>query len=176
MATPRRAALGQPIPDFFLPGMDGRRYNTADYRGQILVIDFWSAECPVSRRYDAYLQGFADAYGPKGVKLLAVDSNVYDQPRMIEHAVEEREIRFPILRDEGNVVADLYEAVTTPHIFVADANGILRYRGHIDDTNFKRKEPTVNYLEEAVDALLLDNQIQVAETQPSGCTINRVPV
>lgn len=175
MAAPRRALLGQPIPAFSLVGMDGHHYNTADYRGQILVIDFWSAECPISRRYDPYLQGFIDAYGPKGVKLLAVDSNVYDQAQIIEHAIEERQIRFPILRDEGNVVADLYEAVTTPHIFVADPDGILRYRGHIDDTTFKRKEPTINYLEEAVDALLLGNEIQVAETAPFGCTINRVP-
>ncbi|MCZ7568063.1 MAG: redoxin domain-containing protein [Ardenticatenaceae bacterium] len=176
MTTPRRAAVGQPIPDFSLPGVDGHIYNTADDRGHILVIDFWSAECPVSERYDPYLQGFADAYGPKGVKLLAVDSNVYDRPRMIKHAIEERKIRFPILRDEGNVVADLYEAVTTPHIFVADAGGILRYRGHIDDTNFRRKEPTINYLEEVVDALLFGNETPVAETSPFGCTINRARV
>src|SRR5690606_3139435 len=117
MATSRRAALGHPIPDFSLPGMDGRTYNSVDFRGQILVIDFWSAECPVSRRYDAYLQAFAETYGPKGVKLLAVDSDLYEKHQMIEDAIKERGIKFPILRDEGNVVADQFEAETTPHVF-----------------------------------------------------------
>ena len=59
-----------------------------------------------------------------------------------------------VLVDADHFVADLYDAQTTPHVFVIDRNGILRYRGAVDDVTFRQRKPTRFFLDEAVQALL----------------------
>ena len=78
-----------------------------------------------------------------------------------------------VLRDAEHVVADLYGAVTTPHFFVVDEKGVLRYRGAPDDTSFRQREPTVHYIKNAVEMLLNGRDPNPAETAAYGCTIVR---
>ncbi len=181
--------MEQPIPPFTPPTrplqLDGELtvFTLADLRGQpyrlrervteVLVIDFWSAECPISKNYDAYFNGFTKSYGAKGVEFLAIDSNQYADEGDILRTVEERDITFPILRDPDNRVVDYFGALTTPHIFVFDRAGRLRYRGAVDDRGFDNREITINYLEEVVDSLLLGRDFASRETEPFGCTIVR---
>jgi hypothetical protein len=73
-------------------------------------------------------------------------------------------------------VADLYQALTTPHVFVIDRDGILRYAGAVDDVSFRQRRPTRFYLDEAVEALLDGQLPAVAETPAYGCTIVREAV
>lgn len=165
--------LGEEVADFELLTMTGTPYRMSDYRNQILVIDFWSAECPVSQNYDTYLKKFVNTYAPQGVTLLAIDSNDYEDEGDILRTSGKQALNFPILRDTRNRVADYFDALTTPHVFVFDEGGRLRYRGAIDDITFKKKVATVNYLEQAVDALLQGEQVPRSESEPYGCTINR---
>ena len=72
-----------------------------------------------------------------------------------------------------HVVADLYEAVTTPHIFVVDRWGILRYRGAVDDFTFRQRKVSRSFLKEAVDALLAGRVPELQETIAYGCAIVR---
>lgn len=153
--------------------MTGTRDRISDYRNQILVIDFWSAECPVSQKYDTYLKNFVKKYAPQGVTLLAIDSNVYEDEGDILRTSRKQAVNFPILRDRRNRVADYFDALTTRHLFVLDQKGRLRYRGAIDDITFRNKVATINYLEEAVDALLQGNSVPHREIEPYGCTITR---
>ena len=78
-----------------------------------------------------------------------------------------------VLLDAEHHVADVYEAVTTPHAFVVDRKGILRYRGAIDDVTFRQRKATRFYLEEAVEALLAGRTPELQETLAYGCTILR---
>jgi hypothetical protein len=71
------------------------------------------------------------------------------------------------------MVAGRYGALTTPHAFLIDRQGILRYRGAVDDVSFRQREPTRFYLREAVEAVLADQLPEVPEVQPFGCTIVR---
>lgn len=166
--------LDRELVDLVLPDMNGKSVRVQDHMKEVLVIDFWSAECPISRQYDPYFNGFMQSYGPKGVGFVAIDSNEYDDPALILHAIRDRGIKFPVLRDEGNRVADYFGAVTTPHVYVFDRNGRLQYRGAVDDITFKNKVMTISYLEEAVDALLLEREVATRRSEPYGCTINRV--
>jgi hypothetical protein len=68
---------------------------------------------------------------------------------------------------------DAYEAQTTPHLFVVDASGILRYRGAFDDVTFRQRTPTKFYLRDAVSAVLENRLPDPAETAPFGCAIVR---
>lgn len=167
------AELHQPAPDFELQTLDGETYRLSDFQGQVVVVDFWSAECPVSREYDAYFNSFIERYGSENIVLLAIDSNQYQDETVLRTALESRELAFPVLRDDGNEIADTYGAETTPHVFVIDQDGILRFRGHVDDRSWKNKTSTTNYLEPVVDALLGDETPPIEEQPPFGCTINR---
>jgi hypothetical protein len=71
------------------------------------------------------------------------------------------------------MVAGRYGAQTTPHAFLIDRQGILRYRGAVDNVSFRERKPTRFYLQEAVEALLAGQLPEVTEVQPFGCTIVR---
>jgi hypothetical protein len=91
---------------------------------------------------------------------------------MVEEAAKARRIP-KVLIDAQQVVADQYEAMTTPHVFVLDRAGILRYRGAVDDVTFRRREATQCFLRDAVEALLKGMVPELSETPAYGCTIVR---
>jgi peroxiredoxin len=158
-------------PDFQLADLDGRLHNLADYRGRIVVLNFWSCECPHAIRTDGIIQALCTRWGEQ-VAVLPIASNRTESRYAIADAARERGLPV-VLLDSGHIVADLYGAQTTPHIFVVDQGGMLRYRGALDDTSFGRHQPTRSYLEEAVEALLEGRTPPVGESSPYGCAIVR---
>jgi peroxiredoxin len=163
--------LNEPAPDFELPDLKGKLHKLSDYRGQIAVVNFWSAECPHSERADRSIMACVVQWG-EDVVLLSIAANRNEPAQMVEEISKTR--RLPkILLDPGHVIADLYEAVTTPHAFVVDREGILRYRGAVDDVTFRHRQATRFYLEEAVEALL-DGRLPENQEMPAyGCAIVR---
>jgi peroxiredoxin len=163
--------LNQPAPDFELRDIHGNLHRLNAYRGKIVIINFWSAECPHSERTDHSTMACLVQWGGD-VVMLSVAANRSESVREVEEAANAR--RLPtVLIDAEQVVADLYEAVTTPHTFIVDREGILRYRGAVDDVTFRQRKATRFYLEEAVEALLDGRLPELPETQPYGCTIVR---
>ena len=160
---------GKPAPGFSLPDLNGNPHRLGDYRGRIVVVNFWSAECPWSERTDKELGAFLEAWGSK-VVVLPVASNASEVPEMLAQAAEARGVPL-VLRDAEQEVAKLYGAQTTPHVFVVDSEGVLRYQGAFDDTTFRQLKPTRNYLREAVDALLSGGEPDPSEAPPYGCTV-----
>lgn len=161
--------IDQPAPDFRLPDLDGHMHALRDYLGQVAVINFWSAECPHAARADALLTTYLRAWEPR-VALLSIASNLNETSVQIGQEAAQRGLPV-VLLDRGGVVADLYVALTTPHLFVVDERGILRYRGALDDVTFRQRTPTRNYLYDAVEAVLADARPQPAETPAYGCAI-----
>jgi len=104
--------------------------------------------------------------------MLSVAANRNESVQMFEEAAKTRRIS-RVLIDAEHRVADLYEAVTTPHAFVVDREGILRYRGAVDDVTFRQRKATRFFLEEAVEALLEGRLPELQETPAYGCTIVR---
>ena len=163
--------LNQPAPDFELPDLKGHLHRLSDYRDRIVIVNFWSAECPHSERTDHYLLTGLERWNEE-VELLSVASNRNESFQMVEESAKTRRIP-TVLIDAEQVVADLYEAVTTPQVFVVDRQGILRYRGAVDDMKFRQPKPTRLYLQEAIEALLNGHNPDVTETPAYGCAIVR---
>lgn len=164
--------LNRPAPDFELPDIEGRLHRPSHYRGKIVVVNFWSCECPHVERADRAMLAIL-AQVREAVVLLPVASNDSETPEALKEAASAR--RLPIvLRDAGHVVADLYEAQTTPHVFVMDRDGILRYRGAVDDVTFRRRQPTRFFLDEALEALLEGRLPALTETPAYGCAVVRL--
>lgn len=163
--------LNQPAPDFELPDLNGTLYRLNDQRGKIVIINFWSCECPHSERADANLCEWMLAWGG-AVEWLSVAVNRSESLVSVVAAVNARSVP-SVVFDAAHVVTDLYEAVTTPHVFVVDADGILRYRGAVDDVTFRQRTPTRFFLREVVDSLIERHLPTLTETPAFGCTIVR---
>jgi len=163
--------INQPAPEFTLPDLGGRIHMLSDYRGRIVIVNFWSAECPHSERVDADITACLVQWSDS-VALLSIASNANESDEAVMAAAHRRKIPV-LLRDADQSVADRYEALTTPHAFVIDRQGILRYRGAADNVGFRQREATKFYLKEAIEALLAKHLPEITEVRPFGCTIVR---
>jgi len=162
--------INQPAPDFELPDLQGVVHRLKDMRGQVLILNFWSAECPWSERADREL-GVLLAGWQERVKIWRIASNANETLGTIQATTAKQAP--VILIDQEQAVADLYGALTTPHLYLIDQVGYLRYRGAIDDITFRKRTANRHYLRAAVEALLSGRQPELPETQPYGCTIVR---
>lgn len=165
------ARLGQPAPDFALPDLAGAARRLKDGRGKIVVLNFWSAECPWSARSDPdVLQAVRES--GDGVWYWPIAANANEERVQIEAVAGRRGLE-TVLLDPDQHVADEYGAQTTPHIFVVGGDGILRYAGAPDDVTFRQREPTRSYLREALSALMAGRLPEVQETPGRGCALVR---
>ena len=163
--------INQPVPDFELRDLNGKTHRLSDHRGRIVIVNFWSCECPHSERTDkAILSMFVQ--WQDDVTMLSIASNRNETAEGLREAAESR--RLPnVLQDADCAVANLFEAQTTPHVFVIDRDGILRYRGSVDDVTFRQRKPTRFFLDEAVESLLAAQLPPLTESPAYGCTIVR---
>jgi peroxiredoxin len=164
--------LNRPAPDFILLDLDGTPHRLADSHGRILLLNFWSAECPHAARVDLSLLPLMEQWGDE-VQLLQIASNGNEPTELLRQVAAERGIS-PVLHDPEHKIADLYAASNTPHFFILDRAGILRYEGAYDNVTFRQREATRNYVQEAVESLLKGKRVQVTHVPPFGCTIVRV--
>ena len=104
--------------------------------------------------------------------MLPIAANRNESAQMVAEAAKTRHLP-TVLMDAEQVVTDLYDAVATPHVFVIDGAGILRYRGALDDVRFRQRVVTHFYLEEVVEALLDGRDPPLQETLAYGCAIVR---
>ena len=160
-----------PAPDFSLPDLGGKVHRLRDYRGRVVALNFWSAECPHAARVDQELVALLGNWGSQ-VVLMPVAANPNEPPELLRRIAAERGLPV-VLHDRDQQVTDRYGALTTPHCFVIDPEGILRYQGAFDNFTFRQRTPTQFYLRQAVDAVLAGRLPDPERTPPYGCTIVR---
>ncbi len=163
--------LNEPASEFELPDLQGVPHQLSEYRGKIVIVNFWSAECPHSERTDRYLISLLEQWDDE-VVMLSVAANRNESAQMVAEAARVRHLP-QVLIDAQHTTADLYEAMTTPHTFLIDREGILRYRGAVDNITFRQREATRFFLQEAVEALLHGRLPAPNETPAYGCVIVR---
>jgi thiol-disulfide isomerase/thioredoxin len=163
--------INTPALDFELPDIHGNLHTLNAYRGKIVIVNFWSCECPHSERTDGLMLEWLKKWNGQ-VEMLSIASNRNESAHSVEEAVKTRSLP-RVLIDAGHVVADLYEALTTPHAFVVDREGILRYRGAVDDASFRQRTASRFFLEEAVGSLINGHLPVLTETPVYGCAIVR---
>lgn len=168
--------IGKPAPDFTLTDTAGKTHSLADYKGKILVIHYQAIECPWDIAYQPHLNKMAEKYKDKNVVFLGINSNRTEPMKQLQEDVARKEIPYPVTKDPGSKVADAYGARTTPHMFIVDENGILRYKGGVetlpgspDDVGQGKEQ----YVVLALDALTKGQQPEKAETRSKGCAIKR---
>jgi len=168
--------LNKPVADAELPRADGggteSLYGNGDQKATVVL--FLSSLCPCSAKYDARVVELARQYGPRGVRFVAVNSSEGEKPAEIATYAKKAGYPFPVLKDEGNVVADRIHAQITPEVFVMDAKRTLRYHGGIDDSRDPRMVQQ-HHLRNALDFLLGGRLPAKTEAITFGCAISRRP-
>lgn len=170
----KTAVVGEPAPDFELKDDTGKAHKLSDYKGKMVVLEWTRPACPyVERHYEAGTMTKTQAAIGDDVVWLAIDSS---QDVTVEHTMEaKKEWSFdhPVLQNPEGDVGKLYEAKTTPHMYVIDKEGVLRYKGAIDDDERgkKKAEERTNYVTQAVQALQKGEEVPTKETKPYGCSV-----
>ncbi len=169
-----QAKMGQPVPDFQLPRADNGKMESVygDRKQKATVVMFIATRCPISNAYNERMRTIAQEYMAKGVRFVGINSNVIEPTQEVAEHAKQNAFPFSVLKDEGNRIADRFNAQFTPEIFVMDAKGVLRYHGRIDDSQ-NAANITSHDLRDTLNALLAGKNPPRAETKAFGCTIKR---
>jgi peroxiredoxin len=174
------AAVGEKAPDFELTDLEGTTHRLSDHAGKIVVLEWFNPGCPFVKYAHAEgpLQDMARTQAERGVVWLAINSGAPGKQgtgkETNEEAAQQWSMQHPVLLDESGSVGRLYGAEKTPHMFLIDAEGVLRYRGAIDNAPMGEvdgDEEARNHLAVALDELRAGETISLAETPSYGCTV-----
>lgn len=168
--------VGSEAPGFSLiNAANGRYVRFEPKKNALSVVVFTCNECPFAQAFEPRLIELGRRYASKGVIFYAVNPN--DESKYPEEAIDKMKARaearaypFPYLKDTDSSVARAYGARVTPHVFVVDDSGTIRYRGYVDD-HAKIKNRTHAGLEDAIDALLSGTPVARDATKAFGCSI-----
>lgn len=168
------ATVGKPAPDFELVDETGKKHKLSDHKGKIVVLEWMSPECPVVRRvYDSEIMQKTIAAVGDDVVWLTIDSSHFNTPEESQKWKASHKLEKPILQDPSGAIGQVYEAKTTPQMYVIDKEGILRYNGAIDDDPHGKKDAAdqKNFVIEAVNAVKAGEEVAEKETKPYGCSV-----
>ena len=168
-------AIGAAAPAFELKSVDGKAFSLADAEksNAYVVLMFIATQCPYSNAYNDRMRDMAAAYAKKGVFFVGINSNTTESVEETASHAKQHGFGFPVLKDPGNKVADLYDARRTPEVYVVGKDGRLLYHGRIDDNSSDAAKVSSPDLKNALDALLAGQPVAKAETKAFGCTIKR---
>jgi len=181
-AASTRADVGKPAPDFTLQDLDGKTVKLSDFRGKTVVLEWFNPECPFVRmsHTKGSLTGLAAKRAAQGIVWLAIDSSAAGRqgsdPGVIRDGAKRYGMTHPILLDPEGTVGHRYGATNTPHMFVIGPDGLLAYRGAIDNSpDGEGESPTggklINYVDVALDAVAAKRLPETKETSAYGCSV-----
>ncbi|HWL53988.1 MAG TPA: thioredoxin family protein [Chthoniobacteraceae bacterium] len=174
--------IGKPAPDFSLPGADGKTHSLSEHKGSVVVLEWTNPECPfVKKFYNAgAMQKFQKAAVKKGIVWYRINSNApgkqgsqtpenlaaYDKAHKVAATTS--------LSDADSKVARLYDAKTTPHMYIINKEGVLVYNGAIDDKptpDAGAIKEAKNYVRAALKEVMTGKPVTTATTKPYGCGV-----
>jgi len=176
VANAEELPIGATAPKFALVNaVDGKTVAYTPGDGKISVVVFTCNQCPYAKAFEPRLIELARQYAAKGIAFYAIDPN--DEAEYAVESLGEMKARavekgypFPYLKDGDSSIARAYGARVTPHVYVFDRGGVLRYRGYVDDSA-KAAERRTAGLSNALDELLAGKAVSNQATRAFGCTI-----
>ena len=179
VATAKVAKVGETAPAFKLKDLDGKEHTLADFKGKTVVLEWFSSKCPWSGSKSGnsiHSTGQVTKMMTELKKVdpdvvyLAIDSTARGMSREAvisadKKAVSNLKIAVPVLVDFDGKTGKAYGAKTTPHMYVIDGMGKLRYSGALGDRKSK------NYVVDAVTAIKNGSTVSPSETRPYGCGV-----
>ncbi len=172
--------IGAIAANFNLKNIDNKKVSLSEFKeAKGFIVIFTCNHCPYAVAYEDRIIALDKKYKQKGYPVIAINPNNPEKQK--EDSFEKMQVRakekgftFPYLLDEGQKIYPQYGATKTPHVYVLEktAKGnVVRYIGAIDDNHADEEAVTFKYVENAVDALLSNQEIKVPTTKAIGCSI-----
>ena len=173
---------GTQAPDFKGTDSNGVTHTLSQYRGKYVVLEWANKGCPYEQKH--YLSGNMEAlqkeWTDKGVVWLSILSSAPGEQGNVTPAEENQYLKTmhaaptAAILDPSGEIGHLYQAKTTPHIFIIDPKGKLIYQGAIDDkptTDLSDVQHAHNYLNEVLNAAMAGKPVPITSTRPYGCSV-----
>lgn len=116
---------GRPAPDFALRSSTGENLRLSEYRGDVVMINFWATWCGPCRQEMPLLDDLYNRYQRVGFNLLGV--NIDDDSSRAMDMMAELGVDFPVLFDDRKEVSRMYEVDAMPVTVLVDREGTVRY-------------------------------------------------
>lgn len=179
----KKLSTGDPAPDFELPGTDGTTYTVDSFTdNEALLVVFTCNHCPYAQAKFDLLNDIANSYDNVAVVgINANDAESYEDDSFdrMQALVEDGTIQYDAyLYDESQEIPKKYGAVCTPDPFlfaIEDGTPRLAYQGRLDDAMSPNEEPDRVEIEEAIEAVLSGEPVDIAFEPSRGCTIKWKP-
>jgi len=176
------ARVGEPGPDFAATDTNGRVHKLSEYRGQFVVLEWTNRGCPYTQKHynSGNMQRLQREWTGKGVIWLTIISSApgtqgyVTAPEENAYLKEVNAAPTAVLLDPTGAVGQLYDAKTTPHMFIINSEGTLIYNGAIDDrptTELADVNGAKNYVSVSLQQATSGKPVTDATTRPYGCSV-----
>jgi peroxiredoxin len=172
------AEVGKPAPAFELKDQNGKTWKLSDFAGKTVVLEWFNPDCPFI--VGTYEKGLAsstiEALKKDGAVFIAINSTgtapLEEVMKKSTALLEKNKIDHPILFDHDGTVGRAYGAQTTPHMYVIDPKGVLRYQGAFsNDPKFANASNAKNFVLEACQATKSGAAPASTYEKPWGCNV-----
>jgi hypothetical protein len=177
-----KVAVGEPAPEFSLTDSSGKTQTLSQYKGKIVVLEWNNPECPfVGKHYSSgNMQKQQAEATAAGTVWLTINSGAAGKQGNLDAAGANAYIakvggrQTAYVFDPAGTAGHLYGARTTPHIYIIDAQGVLRYMGGIDSIASTDKEDlakATQFVPQVLTELKAGKAVSVTTSQPYGCSV-----
>jgi peroxiredoxin len=118
--------LDKPAPDFTLPDTEGKSHRLPDYRGQVVVLNFWATWCPPCREEMPAMERLHQMVAGEDIAVVAI--NVGEDEETIFRFTGDYPVTFPLLMDREGRIVEEYPVIGLPTTYIIDPDGVIRHR------------------------------------------------
>ena len=174
--------IGKAAPGFKLTDTNGKTHQLSDFKGKYVVLEWLNYDCPFVKKHygSGNMQSTQKKAEAKKAVWLSIVSSAkgkqgnYAAAELNKMSEERKATPTAILVDEDGTVGHLYDAKTTPHMFIINPKGTLIYKGAIDDkasTDAEDIKGAKNYVLMALDEATAGKNVTDSSTKPYGCGV-----
>jgi len=176
------AQVGQPAPEFTATDSNGQVHTLSQYRGKFVVLEWTNRGCPYTQKHynSGNMQRLQREWTSRGVIWLTVVSSAPGKQGYVTASEENAYLKqanaapTAVLLDPTGALGHLYDAKTTPHMFIINPQGTLIYNGAIDDrptTDVADVNGAKNYVSAALGEATAGKPVGTPTSRPYGCSV-----
>ncbi|UXI70507.1 redoxin domain-containing protein [Tahibacter amnicola] len=181
-AAQAKVAVGEPAPEFSVVDSQGKTRSLREFKGKMVVLEWNNPECPFVKKHygSGNIPGQQQAATKDGVIWLTLNSGAVGKQGNVDGKAADAYVAANkgspthYLIDKEGTVGHLYGARTTPHMFVIDGAGVIRYMGAIDSVPSADKadlKDATQYVPQALKELAAGKTVSVPSSEPYGCSV-----